>query len=268
MYGWDLEHTRRVVWQEQLTRELEKIQRDSNLFESYKQQPTFTRVRDRGTLGRIASLIPKCIERPLRPRPEQLPPELSLEELGQRLFSKGLANNAVDNVLRAIERQRRLLTWYHAQGDESARPDEHEVVAHMVLPLLLALGWSEQLLAVEWHKVDLAAFWGTPTTADRCVLVCEAKRMGHGLQGVWKQAVRYVRDLRLRECGKILLTQGARFYLYQKTAKAWPAEPEPAGYVNLEHIRENHIAPAGTNAIDTLIALTPAGVQRKLGTAT
>ena len=29
-----------------------------------------------------------------------------------------------------------------------------------MLPLLLALGWSEQLLAVEWKKIDLAAFWG------------------------------------------------------------------------------------------------------------
>lgn len=268
VYGWDLQHTRRVAWQDQLRKELNAIQREGDLFQSYKQQPTFTRVRDQDTLDRIALLIPRCVDRPLRPRPEPLPPELSLEELGQRLFSKGLANNAVDNVLRAIERQRRLLTWYYAQGDESARPDEHEVVAHMVLPLLLALGWSEQLLAVEWHRIDLAAFWGTPTIAERCVLVCEAKRMGHGLQDIWDQAVGYVRKLSLGACCKILLTQGARFYLYERPVDGWRAEAEPAGYVNLEHIRENHIAPADTNAIDTLIALTPAGVQRKLGTAT
>ncbi len=70
------------------------------------------------------------------------------------------------------------LGWYREYGHASARPDEHEVVAHMVLPLLLALGWSEQLLAVEWHKVDLAGFWGTPTIPENCVLMCEAKGVG------------------------------------------------------------------------------------------
>lgn len=264
IFGWDLQHTRRVVWQGQLQDELIAIQRGGELFQSYKQQPTFTRVHQRDTLDRIASLIPRCVHRPLRPRPGPLPPELSLEEVGQRLFSKGLANNAVDNALRAIERQRRLLTWYYAQGETSSRPDEHEVVAHMVLPLLLALGWSEQLLAVEWKNVDLAAFWGTPTTAERCVLVCEAKRMRHGLQNVWEQAIGYIDKLGLRDCGKILLTQGARFYVYEKVADEWPTEAEPAGYINLERIRENHIAPMNTNAIDTLIALTPAGVRRTL----
>ncbi|MHC4090223.1 MAG: hypothetical protein ACYSVY_08085 [Planctomycetota bacterium] len=265
VYGWSLEHTRRVMWQAQSARELKRIQADGELFAAYKQQHTFTRVRDQETLDRIAPLIPKCVERPLRSRPDQLPPVLNLDELGQKLFSKGLANDAVDNVLRAIERQRRLLTWYDAQGKESQRPDEHEVVAHMVLPLLLAMGWSEQLLAVEWNKVDLAAFWRTPTTAERCVLVCEAKRMRHGLQNVRDQALNYVKIRKLTGCRKILLTQGARFYLYDRVDGAWPADAEPTGYINLERIRENHIAPANTNAVETLMALTPAGVSRAVG---
>ena len=89
-----------------------------------------------------------------------------------------------------------------------------------------------------------------------------AKRMRHGLQGVWEQAVGYVQKLGLSDCRKTLLTQGARFYLYERFGDDWPDQPSPVGYVNLESIRENHIAPAGTNAIDTLMALTPAGVQR------
>lgn len=92
-------------------------------------------------------------------------------------------------------------------------------------------------------------------------MVCEAKRMGHGLQDVWDQAVGYVQNLKLTDCRSILLTQGARFYLYRKTGDSWPEEP--TGYVNLEKLRTNHLAPANTNAVDTLIALTPAGVQRR-----
>lgn len=58
----------------------------------------------------------------------------------------------------AIQCQRRLLEWYRLHGEASERPDEHEVVAHMILLPLLALGWSEQLLEVEWKKVDLSGF--------------------------------------------------------------------------------------------------------------
>lgn len=116
------------------------------------------------------------------------------------------------------------------------------------------------MLAVEWKKIDLAGFWGTPTSAERCVLVCEAKRMGHGLGGVRRQAVRYVEKHNLDGCRKILLTQGARFYLYARSGEDWPEEP--TGYLNVERVRTNHLAPAGTNAVDALMALTPAGVLR------
>ena len=49
IYGWDLEHTRRVIWQHQLAKRLAAIQRAGNLFASYKLQPTFTRVPASGT---------------------------------------------------------------------------------------------------------------------------------------------------------------------------------------------------------------------------
>ncbi len=260
VYGWGLQHTRRVSWQRNMGRELDAIQAKTDLFWGRKQMSMFSRVSEQAILDKIEPLIQKSKPRPLQPRPDRLPEELSLEKLGEALFAKGLANDAVDKVLAAIERQRRLLRWYDEYGDASSRPDEHEVVSHMIIPLLLALGWSEQLLAVEWHKVDLAGFSTTPTIEDSCVLVCEAKRMGHGLQDVWNQAVSYVHSLKLEHCRKILLTQGARFYLYQRCGRKWL--DEPSGYLNVEKIRTNHLAPANTNAVETLMALTPAGIER------
>ena len=173
-----------------------------------------------------------------------------------------MPNEAVDKVLLAIQRQRRLSGWYSGQKHKGGRPTEHEVVAHMILPLLLALGWSEQLLAVEWKRIDRAGFWGTPTSEERCVLVCEAKGMGHGLQNVFAQARRYVHGLRLTEVQKILLTDGTRLYLYERRGERW--SDEPVGYLNVHLIRTNHLAPADTNAVDTIVALTPAGVTRPL----
>jgi hypothetical protein len=265
VYGWDLEHTRRVCWQRQLTSAFTEHQREhGDIFKGLLPLPTFTAVKDLARITRIEAFCQQCKSSSLVPLPA-VPEPLTLDALGQELFARGLPNEVVDRVLVAIQRQRRLSHWYREHGRQASRPAEHEVVAHMILPLLLALGWSEQLLAIEWHKVDLTAFWGTPTDEERCVLVCEAKGIGHGLQDVVEQAKRYVRSLKLVQCQKILVTDGTRLYLYQRDHQeedGWSAAP--VGYLNVNLIRTNHVAPAGTNAVDTIVALTPAGVTRPL----
>ncbi len=261
VFGWDLQHSRRVVWQHQLEPELARIQAKHGLFDHMKQVPTFTRVRSPKVLEPLEHLFDQCEEREPVYIKEAFP-ELSEDQLGRELFAHGLPNDSVDNVLQALQRQRRLAEWYGSAGRLVARPTEHEVVAHMILPLLLALGWSEQLLAVEWHKIDLAAFRATPTTKDNCVLVCEAKGFGHGLQNVLEQALKYHSRHKLSACNKILITDGARLYLYERRDGEW--SDEAAGYLNVHHIRRNHLAPPNTNAVDTIVALTPTGVLREV----
>ncbi len=94
------------------------------------------------------------------------------------------------------------------------------------------------------------------------MLVCEAKGLGHGLQDVFDQAVKYHRKHRLEACNKILLTDGARLYLYERRDGEW--SDRAAGYLNVHFIRKNHLAPPNTNAVDTIVALTPTGVLREL----
>jgi hypothetical protein len=271
VYGWDLEHCRSVIWQDHLQDELAALQTEIPLFGTPR-MPMFTSVNSQDVLNRIAPLLERLRTRPLKPLPVPPPPPLTMEELGEALFSSGLSNSEVDQVQKAIERQRRLLRWYRQHGKASNRPDEQEVVSHMVLPLLLALGWSEQLLAVEWRKVDLAGFIATPTTSEYCVLACEAKGLTHGLhirealedaepaRDAFGQAVGSVKRLSLNRCRKILLSQGGRFYLYRRNADTDGWQTTPSGYLNVEKIRTEHLAPSGTNAVTTLMALTPAGV--------
>ena len=259
VFGWDLQHTRRVIWQHQLTDELRKMQKSKGLF--HYRCPTFSKVHKR--LDQIKDLFSQCTDRDFKPLPSLSKP-LTLEKLGTELFTKGLPNEHVDKFILAIQRQRRLVKWYDENGEKVKRPSEHEVVAHMILPLLLALGWSEQLLAVEWRKVDLVAFECTPTTPANCCLVCEAKGYGHGLQNVLTQATTYAKRLKLDNCKRILLTDGARLYLYQRQKDDnW--NENPVGYLNIDKIRTNHIIPSETNGIDTIIALTPAGMTREVG---
>jgi len=255
--GWDLQHTRRVIWQDHLVGDLENLQRERNLFADRKQIPKLTRVADRRILKHIEPLIPKLKRRPLRDLPKPPSPELDDDALGEALFAKGLPNEAVDKVLLAIQRQRRLINWYQHSDQDSGRPTEHEVVAHMILPLMLALGWSEQLLAVEWKSIDLAAFHATPTTQENCIMVCEAKGYGRGLEHAFSQGVRYTKTKNLLNCRQVAATDGSRIVLYEREEGSWP--DEPVGYLNITEIRRQYLIPANTDGVDTIIALTPAG---------
>lgn len=255
VYGWDLHHCRRVRWFG-LTNELQLAQRGSTIFGDRKQIPTFTSVSDRKVLDRIEPLLGSVPDRPLRDLPPKSPSPLGLDEVGAGLFRMGLSNESVERVMAAIRRQRRLADWYKQADLTNGRPTEHEVVAHMILPLLLALGWSEQFVAVEWSKIDLAGFIKTPTVAANCILICEAKGLGHGLDGAFEQARRYVQDLGLEACQKIVVTDGLRLYTYQRRIGGG-FEEAAGGYINFGMIRTEHVAPRGTDGLATLFGLTP-----------
>lgn len=259
VYGWDLEHCRRVIWQPQHDAALQQAQSSSDLFEDRKQIPTFTRVNHPRNLNPIRELLTQIVRRPIKPFPETPLPALTPEQMSDALFQEGLGYDACLHVERAIRKLRGLLDWYNEKRSPG-RPTEHEVVAHMILPLMLALGWSEQLLAIEWKKIDLAVFTHTPTDASTCGLVCEAKGMDSPMQEVVEQAIGYCKKHSLGSCNKILAADGGYFSLYRKSAGVW--ESEPSGYVNLRKLRRNCLLPKGADAVKTLMALTPAHISR------
>ncbi len=259
VYGWDVEHSRRVAWQKQHDEALAALQRESPLFAGRKQIPTFTRVHDTAVLDRVRHLFSQTERRDLLPLPRLPESPMTPEQLSDALFREGLSYDASLQVERAVRKLRGLLDWYGGARSPD-RPTEHEVVAHMILPLLLALGWSEQLLAIEWKKIDLAGFIRTPTTPESCGLVCEAKGMDNPLQDVAQQAIGYCDAHQLVNCCKILVGDGGYFSLYRKRAGVW--EAEPSGYVSLRKLRRNYLWPRATDAVATLMALTPAHVSR------
>ena len=262
VYGWDLKHTRRVIWQRQHDKELVNIQKKRGLFADRKQIPTFTIVKDQKVLGPIQHLFEHCSVHPLKEMPTLEPQALSLDEIGSLLFAEGLSFDAAEKVKAALQRQQSFSKWYDLHGEESQRPTEHEVVAHMVVPLLLALGWSEQLLAVEWKRIDLAAFWGTPTTPEKCTMIVEAKGRGRPLLKAYEQAKSYVEKQGLSRCKKIVLTDGECIYVYVRQQGGFPDQPE--GYLNVNVLRSEYLAPRGANAVQTLMSLTPARVTRRM----
>lgn len=251
--GWDLQHMRRVLWDEKALTEIEDL---NPAFESTRQDRTFSGVGSgRGELKEREAEIRQSIEsRELKELPE-LTEELDDEALGVELFDEGLPNRSVDRVLKVIQRARRLRSWYSGDMSGESRPTEHEVVAHVVVPLLIGLGWSEQLMAVEWKNIDVALFGDTPTTPDSCLAVIEVKRKAAGFGDARNQAIGYIEKQGLQRCRNVFVTDGAKLYQFERDDEGWPTEP--TGYVNLKKIRRSNVVFRGLDAVETLLGLTP-----------
>lgn len=258
--GWDLQHTRRVVWS---PRAVSVLEDEQPVFDNYKQQRSFHRVRESRLTDRIPELDEAIESRgpkdlcSLLSDPDRFRP-LDPEELGIELFEAGLSMDSVERVLASIRRSRRLHSWYGTDACPK-RPTEMETVAHVIIPLMTSLGWAEQLLAVEWQKIDLAVFDRTPTETENCVMIVEAKSLGTGLGRVFEQAKRYVDSRGLSGCRKIVCTDGSILLLYRFEDGNWGDKPH--GYVNLNKVRKNHVYPEGISGVETLIGLMPSRVH-------
>jgi len=102
--GWDLQHTRRVIWQDDLHRELTDRQLAGALFRDRKQIPMFTKVKDARVLSPIRDLLEGARPRELRALPSEPSPVLDDAALARELFSWGLSNRATDDVIAALNR--------------------------------------------------------------------------------------------------------------------------------------------------------------------
>ena len=69
-------------------------------------------------------------------------------------------------------------------------PTEEELVAHLVMPFLKALGWPAELIGIKWRYVDVMLFRCLPRVPENCHLIVEAKRLGTGVEAALKQAQR------------------------------------------------------------------------------
>ena len=250
--GWDLQHYRRVVWIGE--KQISLIQGKNDLFSNYKQQATFTAVKE----PRILRLCSKLVidnKRKANSLPDEKEP-MSLSDFGIKLFQLGLSNNAVEDVIDAIEKAQRLNSWYNSEQC-GIEPSEHEIIAHTTIPLMLALGWSEQFLAVEWNKIDLAFFDRAPRNEKNCVMICEAKRPKQPIEQALEQAKGYVKNKKLINCRRIFLTTGTRLVTYKKQGASWLED----GYVNLTKLRDNYLIKEKVNAVETIVKLLPSRIN-------
>ncbi|HET7461844.1 MAG TPA: hypothetical protein VFJ82_11380 [Longimicrobium sp.] len=252
VYGWDLCHRRRVTWAEGVDLNVFR-----GIYDKAKQKPSFTRVHETHIVEMVRSIPDAAFSRPLKPLPEIDHRVYTEDNLGVALFTAGISNRNIEDILGALRQADRLCQWYRASGS-GRYPTEHEVVSHIVLPLFLGLGWSHQQIAVEWNRVDMAFFKRTPTDISNCVMVLEAKGLGQGLGEVSAQPQAYAARLALPNVQYIATTDGENLFLYQRHGDSWAENP--VGYLNVTCLQHEYILPEGANPVDTLVKLQPSAI--------
>lgn len=204
--GWDLQHFRPTRW---LVTEERHFQR--NVFARQR----FCRSHDPEVLAWVSERIADA---------DLTPPEALDDLVGE----PELNVDSLDADLRqVIERARdwHLMTW---GGQFGAVPTEAELIAHVTVPLLEALGWPRERVAIGWHFTDVALFSEVGREPGACRVVFECKRIGSGLAFARDQADGYVRRRNLRD-PDVVVTDGVRYQLFKRRNDGY----EHGGYANL-----------------------------------
>lgn len=186
------------------------------------------------------------------------------EKLLEHLVAEGLRTSSADELTNTLRKIRLLAQYYYTKCEwEDVR--EHETRSFLVIPLLLALGWSEQQLKIELPcskgKVDIACFSKTyKRKSEECVLIVETKDFSSGLDYAPEQAHRYAEDF--PSCRGVLVTNGYCYKAYVRKEDG-TFNTMPSAYLNLLQPRDRYpLNPANVDgALSVLSWLLPSTLR-------
>lgn len=243
--GWDLQHIRRVRW-------LWQKPEDPKIFDTYalKQGDTTQRLNSVPVAEWLQNIeiSDEAFARPLVELPNCHPVEIGVPEISEFLFDRGVASASITTLLNEIGELTRIAKWYQRAG----MPSEHETVAYLVVPLLRALGWTPQRMAVEWNHVDVALFEQLPRSDSTLRVVVEAKKMDNSCLSAISQAMSY--SIGKRACHRLIVTDGLRYGIYTR------CQDEPFhlyAYLNLTRLIHDYPIYECKGAEAALLAMTP-----------
>jgi hypothetical protein len=192
----------------------------------------------------------KLLTLPVHPHEKEPQPteKVADAEILGFLVNEGLRPAAAEELTQAFNRIR-LLAQYYKDECEWEDIREHETRTFLVMPLLLALGWSEQQLKIELTakgvgKIDVACFAKAyrrdkkrRPNHDDCVLIIETKGFKSGLSFTHHQAKRYAQEF--PSCKAVVVTNGYCYKTYKKD-KTGTFTDYPSAYLNLLDPRKGY----------------------------
>jgi len=236
--GWDLQHVRRVKW-------FWKSDGNPKKFPAYTLKwgdsvLTLTSEEVKTWIAEIQRTGPIDADS-LRKFPVTCVHNTPVAQTNQArinnfLFDRGLSARSIDAIMNEMNELIRLAKWYYRAKNP---PSEHETVAYLVIPLLGALGWTRQQMAIEWNNVDVALFSTMPRSDQNLVVAVEAKRKDNSCLNARSQAEYYASQPGRERCKRIIVTDGIRYGVYlRKEDGSFPEKPQ--AYLNLTRMMDSY----------------------------
>lgn len=180
---------------------------------------------------------------PALPIPESYKPvKVKTDHIIQALTDQGIRIQDAENVGRTIERIIKLAKWYN-HNDPGVL--EAEIVAFLITPLLIALGWSEQKIKLEYERMDVALF-PEPFHSGKNLsprIILEAKTFSNGLAFTVDQVKFY--SEKFPKCELFVTTNGYRYKIFEKEK----GELVPKGYFNLLRMVDRNEVESGEHGM-------------------
>jgi hypothetical protein len=203
--------------------------------------------------------LPPTASKQVEPRPTR---EVEDSEILEFLIQEGLSPAVAEDLAAAIHRVRLLAHYYYEQWPHWGDIREHEARTFLIVPVLLALGWSEQQIKIELatqraKRIDIACFRkayrrdseGKPNNGD-CALIIESKDFSSGLDYTREQAVAYAENF--PSCRAVLVSNGYCYKAYERE-DAGLFSQEPSAYLNLLRPRDRY--PLDPEHVDGALAV-------------
>ena len=105
------------------------------------------------------------------------------------------------------------------------------------------------------RRDELVFFKSTPTASANCVILLQAKELGHPLSDRVVQPQRYVDVAALESVRYVVSTDWPTLFLYERTPDDWA--PYLVGHLDVASIQRRYLLPEDTNRVDTLVRPQP-----------
>jgi hypothetical protein len=243
--GWDMQHCRRVRWLWKAEGNIKP-----KIFPVYtlKQGDTTQKLDSQAVVTWIHSLgLDFNNIHTLPTLPSDSDKEIKIEDISDYLYEKGVAGNSIKTLVDVIDDLHMIAKWYK----RSPVPSEFETEAYLIIPLLRALGWTPQKMAVEWNRVDIALFDKLPREDGNLIAVVEAKRKDNSCLTAFSQAEEYSKN-KVR-CNRLIVTDGLRYGIFTKDGDQY----KRYAYMNLTEFKEKYEIYECAGIKEALWAMTP-----------
>ena len=177
--------------------------------------------------------------------------DIEFDAVSEFLFDQGVSSTSIENLSKEIDELVRIAKWYQKYSN----PSEFETVAYLSVPLLRALGWTPQKMAIEWNNVDIALFNQLPREDKNLNVVVEAKKKGNSCLTALSQAQSYAEGK--ENCLRLIVTDGLRYGVYLKNG----GDFKLYAYFNITRLKTSYPIYECFGVREALRAMTPEWVS-------